>query len=238
MKTIIKFFTVFTLLNVAAQQSVMESQYAAYLMSSKSMWEKSVSLAAEKHGKESFERALALYGLLSNTMATQDEETFDTYKDETIDLLKKLVEDNPDAGEPKALLSSTYGLAMAYSPMKGMFLGMKSTSLIEEAIEQQPGSALVQKLWAGSKLYTPEMFGGDPEEAVISFAKATDLYSKDPDRNWLYLDALMGLAMAYQKTDAAQKAQSTLEKAVAIEPNFYWAKAELSKMMGASAQDQ
>ncbi len=232
MKHLIKLFALALTVSVGAQQSIKQTQYAAYLTASKTMWEKSETLASDKHGAQSFERAMALYGILNNTMASQDEETFKAYKDETIELLEKLIEDNPEWGEPKAVLSSTYGLVMAYNPMKGMFLGMKSNALIDEAMELQPESALVQKLYAGSKLYTPEMFGGDPKEAVKHFSKAMELYTtkNSIENNWLYLDAMMGLAMAYKKTGEEMKATSTLEEAIKIEPKYYWAKAELERI--------
>ena len=216
---------------VASAQSTEELSYGAYLNASKTMWEKAVKSAEKQNGKGSFEKAMALYGLLNNTMANQDEETFDDYKEQTIDLLESIIEDNEDWGEPKAVLSSVYGLVMAYSPMKGMFLGMKSSSLMEDAVDQQPGSPIVQKLFAGSKLYTPEMFGGDPEVAVSSFEKSLALYEQgDTKYNWLYLDAMMGLSLAYRKTEKHDEAVATLEKAVDIEPNYHWGKATLKKL--------
>jgi len=216
---------------VASAQSTKEIAYGAYLTASKTMWEKSVAQAVEEHGEESFERALALYGLLNNTMASQDEKTFNKYKGETIDLLEELIEEKPNWGEPKAVLSSTYGLVMAYSPMKGMFLGMKSSSLMDEALKQQPESALIQKLYAGSKLYTPEMFGGDPEEAVNFFTSAIEAYRKGSVENdWLYLDTMMGLSMAYRKVGQQEKAVEILQEAIKIEPKYYWAKSQLEKI--------
>ncbi|NQZ77032.1 MAG: hypothetical protein HRT61_13155, partial [Ekhidna sp.] len=137
MKTLIILFTLVLTVTVSAQNSS-EVQYSAYLKASKTLWEKSVQMAKKESGAKSFETALAMYGLLNNTMADQDEETFDEYKDEAIDLLKDLIDENPQWGEPRAVLSSTYGLVMAYSPMKGMILGMKSSSLMEDAVELQP----------------------------------------------------------------------------------------------------
>lgn len=208
-----------------------ETQYAAYLKASKTLWEKSVKEAKKEHGDKSFEHAIALYGLLNSTMASQDEETFNFYKEETVDLLKELIEDNEKWGEPRAVLSSVYGLVMAYSPMKGMFLGMKSSSLMEEAVDLQPESPLVQKLFAGSKLYTPEMWGGDPEKAKESFQKSLTLFDEnDKESNWLYLDTMMGLAMAYQKVGEEENAIETLEKAIAMESQYYWAITTLEKL--------
>lgn len=216
---------------VASAQSTNEIAYGAYLTASKTMWEKAVKSAAKQNGATSFEKAMALYGLLNNTMATQDEETFDNYKDQTIELLEEIIESNEEWGEPRAVLSSVYGLVMAYSPMKGMYLGMKSSSLMEEAMKLQPESPIVQKLFAGSKLYTPEIFGGDPEMAVESFQKSLLLFEKSTTQNnWLYLDSMMGLSLSYQKTEKQDEAIAILEKAVDIEPDYYWGKSTLKRL--------
>lgn len=215
----------------AMAQTGNEIQYAAYLKASKTLWEKSVKDAESEYGEKSFERAIALYGLLNNTMASEDEETFDQYKDETVDLLKELIESNEEWGEPRAVLSSVYGLVMAYSPMKGMYLGMKSSGLMEDAMKLQPESSLVQKLYAGSKLYTPEMWGGDPQKAVLAYQKSLSLFEDGSKvNNWIYLDTMMGLALAYNKVEENEKAISTLEEAIAIEPQYYWAKSTLEKL--------
>lgn len=215
----------------AMAQTGNETQYAAYLKASKTLWEKSVRDAGSEYGENSFERAMALYGLLGNTMASEDEETFDQYKDETVDLLKELIESNDEWGEPRAVLSSVYGLVMAYSPMKGMYLGMKSSGLMEDAMKLQPESPLVQKLYAGSKLYTPEMWGGDPQKAVLAYKKSLSLFEDAAKmNNWMYLDTMMGLALAYNKIEENEKAISTLEEAIAIEPEYYWAKSTLEKL--------
>jgi tetratricopeptide (TPR) repeat protein len=213
-------------------QSPAELQYAAYITASKTMWEKSVQVAKKESGEKSFEVAFAKYGLLNNTMATQDEETFDDHVDGTVDLLKEIIEKKPNWGEPKAVLSSVYGLAMAYSPMKGMLYGSKSSSLIDDAMRLQPESPLVQKLYAGSKLYTPEMFGGDPKKAVTSFEKSIEIYEKSGSvvENWMYLDTMVGASMAYRKTEQNQKAVAILEKAIEIEPQYHWAKSILAKI--------
>ncbi len=215
---------------LSSAQTSKELQYAGYLNASKTMWEKSIALAEKESGEQSFEKAMAMYGLLNNTMATQDEETFKDNVDQTIDLLKEIIEENSEHAEAHAVLSSVYGLVMAYSPMKGMLYGMKSSSLMDEAIRLSPDSPLVQKLYGGSKLYTPEMFGGDAKEAVAAFEKAIELYETgETDENWLYMDTHMGLAMAYNKVEEREKAEAILEKAIAMEPQYHWAKATLAQ---------
>ncbi len=212
-------------------QTSQEMQYAAYIKVSKSMWERSISLAEKEFGPKSFQKVVAMYGLLNNTMAAQDEDTFDENVDQTIDLLKEIIENDPNHGEAMAVLSATYGLVMAYSPMKGMLYGSKSTGLVESAIKIQPDSPLVQKLFASSKLYTPEMFGGSPKTAVVSFEKSIELFEKgETENSWLYLDALIGLSMAYRKTGKDAEAKLIVEKALEIEPEYGWAKSILVSM--------
>lgn len=218
-------------IGIAVAQTSQEAQYAAYVKASKVMWQRSISLAEKEKGAESFEKAVAMYGLLSNTMATMDQETFDDNIDQTIDLLKEIIEKDTSHGEAKAVLSATYGLVMAYSPMKGMLYGSKSSSLVASAKEVAPDSPLVQKLYASSKLYTPEMFGGSLKEAVTSYEKSIELYEKgNLENNWLYIDALAGLAVAYQKTGRESDAKAVLEKALEIEPEHGWAKSILASL--------
>ena len=213
-----------------AQRTLKEIQYAAYLNASKTMWERSIAQAEKESGEKSFEKAIAMYGLLSNTMASKDEETFDDNVDQTIDLLKKIMDQNPEHGESRAVLSSVYGLVIVYSPMKGMLYGMKSSSLMDEAMKLNPESALVQKLYGGSKFYTPKMFGGDATEAIKAFNKSIQLFEVgDSSNNWLYLDTYMGLALAYNKVEKRDEAEATLEKAIAIEPQYHWAKSVLAQ---------
>jgi len=211
-------------------QNLQDLQYGAYLKASKSLWERSISIAEKEFGTHSFEKAMAVYGLLNNTMATKDEDTFDDNVDEAVDLLKEIIEQDSDQGEAPAVLSSIYGLKMAYSPMKGIIYGSKSGSLMETAMKLQPESPLVQKLYGGSKLYTPEMFGGSAEKSASSFVRAISIYEANEDtNNWVYMDALVGLSIAYNKLEQKGKAKAILEKAVSLEPDFGWAKSLLEK---------
>lgn len=210
-------------------QSLQELQYAAYLKAGKSLWERCVDHASAQHGAQSFEATMAAYGLLNSTMATKDETTFDQNVDQVVDQLKAIIKQQPQWGEPQAVLSTVYGLKMAYSPMKGIIYGSKSGSLIESAVSLQPESPLVQKLYGSYKLYTPNMFGGDAEEAVKAFKRAAQLYEElDSAENWLYLDTLVHLALSYRKTEQDHQAIAVLQKAIGLEPDFDWAKVILA----------
>ena len=214
----------------AQAQSLTELQYAAYLKTGKSLWERSIDQARGLHGGESFEAAMAAYGMLNNTMATRDEATFDEHVESVVDQLKVIIEVQPQWGEPQAVLSTVYGLKMAYSPMKGIIYGSKSGSLIESAMELQPESPLVQKLYGSYKFYTPSMFGGDASSAIEALNKAAQLFEQSQQTDsWLYLDTLVHLAQAYNKNKQKDEAIVVLQKALDHEPDFDWAKAILAQ---------
>ena len=161
------------------------------------------------------------------TMRDQDEELFDAYADQTEQNLEFILSENKNWAEPRALLSAVYGLRMGYSPWQGMFLGPKSQSLMDKAMKDGPESPLVWKLYANSRYFTPEMWGGDLKEAIKAYEKSIQLYERDPAKtkfNWYYLDTLAFLGQAYSKNGESSKAVTQYEKALQVEPEFYWIK--------------
>ncbi len=216
--------------------SVKETAYHAYLSNSKTLWEKAVSLQQSIYNETSedkdqlYELVLAQYGLLNSTMASKDEATFDEHVDKTVENVESLMDNHKGWSEPKAILSAIYGLKMAYSPWKGMFLGSKSSNLVDKAVKQDKNSALSWKIYGNSKLFTPEMWGGDSKEAVKALEKSIALFESDKaglKSNWLYLDTMSFLGQAYVKTKQPHKAIQIYEKALSIEPDFNWVKFSL-----------
>lgn len=222
----------------AAAQASDAATYNAYLGSAdvaitNSLWDKVVADKQAAYDKNTsdptlrWNLALAQYGLLSATMRTRDEDRFDEYYEKTEEHLKALGKNDKMKAEAKALLSGLYGLKLGYSSMMGMVLGPKSSGLIEDALELDPKSALVWRIEANSKMYTPEMFGGDKEEAIKAFEKSIGLFEQQPatlKNNWLYLDAHVFLGQAYTSEGQTAKAIAIYEKALKLEPNLYWVK--------------
>lgn len=229
--------TVLTLCLVACfahgQEATDERMYRAYLAPQKATdaWKQAIAdrqaavQADPKSSQAVFQLALAQFGLLSSTMRFRDEDLFDEYYEATVDNLKSLTAASKSWGDPHALLSAVYGLKMGYSPMQGMFLGSKSNSLTERAKKLSPQSPLVWKVYANSKFFTPEMWGGDLAEAIEGYETCIRFYESNPQQlkfNWMYLDALAFQGQAYLKNGDTGKAIATYEKALKAEPNFGW----------------
>lgn len=215
--------------------------YRAYLGSrdveaTKAQWKKIVadrkvkSEAAPENTKLLYELTLAQFGLLTATQRDRDEDLFDDYVEETEANLETLIDRNKNNGEPRALLAALYGMQMAYSPMKGMFLGAKSGSLMDQALKRSPASPLVWKLHANAKFFTPETWGGDLKEAITAYEKAVTLYESAPDKakdNWFYIDTLAFLGKAYEKNNQVSRAIEVYKKALSAEPDYQWVKSVL-----------
>jgi len=228
-------FLVLVAQTLPAQDAVDESMYNAYLSEQPvpDAWRSAVkarqeALKASPQDRQlRFNLAMAGFGLLSSTMRTKNEDLFDEYYDATVDLLEQLIDEDKKNGEAMALLSATYGLKMGYSPMQGIFLGSKSSSLVEKAKRLNPASPLVWKVAANAKFFTPEMWGGDLTEAIEAYETSIKHYDASPDKlkfNWMYIDALAFMGQAYRKNGESGKAIAAYEKALKQEPNFNWVK--------------
>ena len=237
MKEIILLLTMsFATASVLAQSGEWNPEaYQAYLTAdqatAKQRWENVVATAQQAFNKEpknqelQFDLALAQFGLLSSTMRSQDEDLFNGYLDATIDNLEAIK--TIHAAEAKAVLASVYGLQLAYSPWKGMFLGPKSSSLMEKALKANPSSPLIWKLYGNSKYHTPEAYGCSVDEAIEAYKTEIRLYlanSMKKQNKWFYIDTMAFLGQAYTRKDQSSKAVVVYEKAIAAEPSFSWIK--------------
>ncbi|MBV6644391.1 MAG: tetratricopeptide repeat protein [Cyclobacteriaceae bacterium] len=207
-----------------AQEDLNEKQYRAYLANDIEGWQE-VYKKSKDSNLERYDQMLMQYGLLNACMAEKNEDLFEEHVDVIIEGFEAIIQDQKHFAEPYALLSSINGFKIGFSSWKGMFLGPKSTRQMEKALKHGSDSPLVWKLYANSKLYTPETFGGSVTEAISGFEKSVILFEKDSihlSNNWMYLDALAHLGLSYQKNNELEKAKTVYEKALLIEPDFAW----------------
>lgn len=231
MKNKVKIFAIIMMTSLMATgfpQDLKRLSYLAYLQQDKNSWKSSVAIATKSYQTDPaleklFELAVTEYGLLNATMKDQDKKLFNDYYDGLESRLEELAKDKAYAAEAKAMLASIYGFKIAYSPWRGMILGGKIEKLIDSALEIAPNSPIVQKMYAGNQYFTPEMWGGDQEKALSAFRKSNQLFERNQDTdNWLYLDNLAWIGIIHQEKGMKAEAKQVWEKALTIEPNFYW----------------
>ena len=214
-------------------QTAMALQHAGYLTNSIDHWLKSIEIIEKEVNTNPadqeirFRLAEGYLGLLNTCMAQQDEKTFKKHDDIAMDVFQELENYPRYKGEALAWQGALYGWKIAFSPIKGMFLGPKSQSVLEKAMKVNAKSAEVWVRNGSSLLFTPEMFGGDPQQSIEYYEKGIALFEQEQNNSWRYLDALAWLGQAYQKTGKYEKARATYKKALKVEPKFYWVKNSL-----------
>jgi tetratricopeptide (TPR) repeat protein len=141
-------------------------------------------------------------------------------------LIHQVLQVSPKNATAYAFKGSFLGFRMGMSKFKTFSLSRESLSDINRAYELDPHNvqALIGK---GNILYySPKLFGGDKEEALTYYLRGLRILEKnrDTDQNWVYLNLLTNIALAYDKTDKPGDAKLTCVKILHNEPNYRWVK--------------
>lgn len=128
------------------------------------------------------------------------------------------------------LVGAFYGLRVGLDPIKAPVYGKRAEEAIWKATELGPDEPQAWLEKANGEFYKPAIFGGSVERAVPLYEKAVRLYEENPNRtkeNWLYLNCLAGLGIAYEKNGQVKKAGEVYRKLLELEPSFKWIRDEL-----------
>ncbi len=200
--------------------------YSAYIMNSRPAWK--ISLAQLANSKdESMQLTLAkgYYGAAGTALGNQDEDLAEELLDKADEITEKLLVRNKKSPEANALLSAVYGLKIGLSPIKGMFLGGKSSSAAEKGIELAPDNGFTNYVMGSYLYYTPSMFGGDVASSLTYLEKAKGIYEKEEHiQSWEYMNVMVLLGQAYHSQKEYAKAKAIYTAALAIAPNFGYIK--------------
>ena len=152
------------------------------------------------------------------------------YIDTAIYFLEKANKLNPHFSDGNALLASLYGMK-AKGFFKGMIYGRKSNIFFKKAKEIDSLNPRVYYLEGISFLHTPPQFGGGNKKAISNFKKAIRLFEEGKGNigliRWGYLECMMLLGIAYEKTDSIEKAEKIYKRVLEIDPEYGWAKSKL-----------
>ena len=214
--------------------------YRGYLTASKAPWKQAIQKIEQDASLNEIDKLTAITeaqtGLLVYALANQDKATYDEVAGSLESNLEVLLAHSETDALALANMARLNGTTMAFKRWKAVYLSPINEKLITRALKADPKSPEAWVQCAGALLFTPEMFGGDADEAVVAFKKAVQYYEAQPEHtsNWRYLDALAWLGQAYQKADRPEQAAEVFTKALEIEPDFGWVKYKL--LPGATAQ--
>lgn len=235
MKVITKItMTVFVLtmiLNTVIAQTIdrakIEKQfYTAYITNSIPAWKISLNqLSGITTESDLLLQAKGHYAAASTGMGNQDEDFAEEMLDKAEIATKALLKINQKSPEGNALLSSIYGLKIGLSPIKGMYLGGKSSSAAEKGVTLAPDNGFTNFVKGNYLFYTPSMFGGDVKESIDFLAKAKGIYEQaNQTKTWEYMTVLALLGQAYHSEKQFNKAKEVYETALKTAPNFGYVK--------------
>jgi tetratricopeptide (TPR) repeat protein len=231
------FFTIWLLFSLVAieAQEYRPAIYQAYLLDEMEDWK-----AVMKQMEHQFSQTsdpLLLYDLLEAEYGYTGWLLSVKRKREAEVMLRKveghialLIERKLDSARVYSLMGAFYGFEIMLTPRKAPSLGRMAMEANEEALKLDPTEPQVWLERANMEYYRPPIFGGSKRKAVPMYERAVELFESTPGRtsgNWVYLNGLAGLGVAYENTGQIAEAGEVYRKLLLLEPSFKWVKEEL-----------
>jgi len=129
-----------------------------------------------------------------------------------------------------SLKGAFYGFQIMLELVRAPKLGRLSMEANEKALKLDPEEPQVWLERANMDYYRPVVFGGSKRKAVPMYEKAVELFESSPERtreNWVYMNCLAGLGIAYENTRKISEAGRMYRKILELEPSFKWVGEEL-----------
>jgi len=129
-----------------------------------------------------------------------------------------------------SLKGAFYGFQIMLEPRRAPKLGRLSMKANEKALKLDPEEPQVWLEKANMDYYRPVVFGGSKRKAVPMYEKAVELFESSHERtreNWVYMNCLAGLGIAYENTRKISEAGRLYRKILELEPSFKWVGEEL-----------
>ena len=222
-------------LQVSNAQDYRSALYQSYLLEKMDTWKEIIGQMEEEYLRTSdaellFDLLEAEYGymgwLVSGKKKKEAEEVLRN-AERHMSILTELGKDN---ARFYSLKGAFYGYQILLDPLKAPSLGKSSMKANEKAMELDPQEPQAWLEKANMDYYRPAVFGGSKRKAVPSYEKAVALFEASPEQtreNWVYINCLAGLAVAYENTRKHSEAGEVYRKLLRLEPSFKLVKEDL-----------
>lgn len=187
---------------------------------------------------QGYDQALAHYrlGLSQNIMGQRDNAKQQLAKAQAaltslIEQAEQSSEADETLGEYYALLGQVYGYQTVLHPVKSAYYGFKAQQTLAKAKALAPQSPRVYLVDGIGAYNTPSMFGGSKSKALADMTRAIALYAEDDKQSgyyWGLAEAHTWQGLAYSDLQQVEKAKQSWQHALAVNPNYGWAKMLLS----------
>ena len=229
MKTVLSIMILISLINVvSSQESFNQELYRLYISNRMIEWEtpmqrvkKQLMLSADRDLM--VDLLLAEYGFIGYCFSQDRNDKAAEWVDDADALADQLISLDPSRADIYAIKAAIYGFRITLHPAKAIFYGPKNQRNIDKAIELDPAEPLGWFVYGNSEFFRPAAFGGSRTKGIEYYLKAIGLVEKNSAgtrQNWFYLNMLMMLADAYERTSQQALARQTYEKILRVEPGF------------------
>lgn len=232
------FFTATLLAPLTAQDSdcpdsLTELMWTASTINSEILWDRSITEAKSNYAKtqsnaDLLQLCYAYYGGLTNCLSNWDKEKGKEFAELGIAAAETLLQDDNFKSTANALLAGFNGMSIAFSPMKGMYLGPKSDKQVSNALKLDPTNAIAWLQQGSSQYNTPKIFGGNVKKSIESFKKSIAFFDADPSKpEWMKIEAMVWLGQAYHSNKEYQKASDIYNEVLNLVPGYKWVELQL-----------
>lgn len=208
-----------------------EKIYHAFVKGDMSRW-RSVMMEMELDpvykSNTSFELIDYYYGYIAWCLGNKKKSEAEVYLNKANALLKNVEKLNSNNQSTiKAYKAAFIGFQIGISPYKAPVLGGKSQQMATEALSYNDSNPLAYIEQGNIFFYSPSIFGGSKSKAIENYVKAIAIFESEPEKlklNWRYLNTMVSLLNAYNKTNQTDNAAALKKKIYVAEPNFEWIK--------------
>jgi len=216
-----------------SSNSIYKNQaYKAFVENDMKKWENMISNFEKQKPAELSQKIELIsyyYVYIGHLIRAKKHDTANLYIEKGDKLINDVLKNSPKCATAYAYKGSFGGFKISLNKLKAFSLSSESNKNIEKALELEPTNiqAIVDK--ANLLFHTPSLFGGDKEISLKLFLKAVNLFEKHKltNENWLYMNTLALLARNYQSLNHLQKAKTTYDKILLLEPEFKRVKYDL-----------
>jgi len=230
---LVSFIVFSTQLSYSQTDNYNDRIYEAYARGKMDVWLEEMQMFETNNTFSNTEDKLELislyYGYTAWLISVDKDELAEKYIEKCEPILNQILDKEPKNATVMAYKGAFIAFEIAISNLKAIYLGRTSMGYINDALEIDPNNVQANIEMANSFFYSPTAFGGDKMESITYYKLASKHMELDNlvEKNWMYLNVMTALGMAYEATDQIQNAKLCYEKILVVKPNFMWVGEEL-----------
>ena len=216
-----------------AQSGLTDRLYEAYARGKMDVWYTVMQEFEDNNDFSNLDMQLQLvnlyYGYTAWLVSIESEDLAETYIEKSEVILDQVLATDPANSTAMAYKGAFVAFEIGLSNYKAIYLGMVSMQYIEDAYELDTTNIQANIEMGNSSFYSPPAFGGDKSASIDYYKEAARQMELNNmvEKNWMYLNVMTALGMAYEATGRIQDAKLCYEKILVVKPNFMWVGEEL-----------